>query len=130
MEIWTTEIEADNLAKLFTGVNRSEFARQHGMNHNVIYQQLKGIRPINMPSAVLYAKYFNVPLDKISPRLAIDAKKIKEVKNMSNVSPELDSDTLEMMAIFGKLDKRGKKKALLALYDLVDAIAKTNAENK
>ena len=119
MKIWTQEEEAENLKKLFTGVNRSEFAREHGINHNIIYQQMRGIRPIGMKNALMYADFFNIPLENVSPRLALEAENVRQVRG--NAATPTDSDTKELLSLFEGLDPRGKKRVLLAVYDAIDA---------
>lgn len=72
MKIWNTQEEAENLAKLFKGVNKAEFARTYQVpgGASMLSQHVSGHRPISMEAAVAYARGFNLPLNKISPRLA------------------------------------------------------------
>src|SRR5699024_9703112 len=69
---WTQEEEAKNLAKLFAGRNRAAFAREFSVpgGQTMIYQHLKGIRPINLEAALCYAAGFGCGLEQISRRLA------------------------------------------------------------
>ena len=125
MKIWTREEEAENLTKLMTGINRSALAREFGINHNIIYQHMTGRKPISMHVAVMYAKAFKLPMEKISPRLALEAEQVRQVQEMATPAPTrtLSHDAEEFLTLFEKLDQRGKKKALLALYDVIDAQA-------
>jgi phage repressor protein C with HTH and peptisase S24 domain len=73
MKIWTAQEEADNLKELFKDVeNKAEFARNYKFpgGASMISQNISGNRPISMEAAIIYATALQVPLNKISPRLA------------------------------------------------------------
>lgn len=72
MKIWTQEEEAKNLANLFAGKNRAAFAREFKVpgGQTMIYQHIKGLRPISLEAALCYAAGFGCGLEQISPRLA------------------------------------------------------------
>lgn len=83
MTIWTQQQEAENLKKLFDelkkskGISRAEFNRQHQIKGgaNMIQQHINGSRPISIDSVLSYAEGFNLPIEKISPRIADFIKK-------------------------------------------------------
>ena len=76
MKIWSKEEEAAQLASKFAGVKRASFAREFEVpgGDALIYQHIRGLRPISRESAMAYAKGFNCSLEEISPRLAKEAK--------------------------------------------------------
>ena len=90
MEIWTQEEEAKNLAKLFAGRNRAAFAREFNVpgGQTMIYQHLKGLRPINLDAALCYAAGFGCGLEEISPRLALEVARASKV---TAAEPEMTS---------------------------------------
>lgn len=70
---WTEAEEAERLAERFKQVkNRADFARRYNVpgGGSVIYQHIKGLRPISFEAAVAYARGFGCQLREISPRLA------------------------------------------------------------
>lgn len=73
-KIWTKEEEAENLERLFKGVRRTTFAKKYNVpgGANMIYQHVKGIRPISIDAAKAYATGFNCKISEISPRLAAE----------------------------------------------------------
>lgn len=67
------EQEAHHLTKRFEGVkNRAKFASDNSIpgGGSMVYQHMRGYRPIGLEAAKAYAKAFNCPLEEISPRLA------------------------------------------------------------
>lgn len=74
MKVWTQDEEARRLAERFVGVNQAAFARQHMVpgGASMLSQHIKGRRPLNLPAATAYAAGFGVPLEEISPRLALE----------------------------------------------------------
>lgn len=52
--------------------NIAAFCREHGkpLSPAMIYQHRKGLKPISLDAAVVYARAFGCALDDISPRLA------------------------------------------------------------
>src|SRR3546814_3861306 len=72
MDNWTTAQEAEKLAARFKGVVRRHFAQEINVpgGERMVYQHIKGIRPISLEAAKAYAKGFNCSLSEISPRLA------------------------------------------------------------
>lgn len=74
MEKWQQH-EAENLNRLFEGVNRAKFARDYDVpgGQSMIYQHIRGMRPISLDAAKAYARGFSVPLSEISARLADEA---------------------------------------------------------
>lgn len=73
-EIWTAEQEAERLRARFVGVAKADFARTHKVpgGASMLSQHLSGHRPLNLAAATAYASGFGVPLDEISPRLALE----------------------------------------------------------
>lgn len=68
-----TLTEAANLTRLFARVgNRARFARDHRLpgGQAVIYQHMKGLRPISLEAAIAYAAGLGCSLEEISPRWA------------------------------------------------------------
>lgn len=66
-------MEAENLRRLFESVrNKAYFAYRYGVpgGPSMVSQHLSGNRPISGEAAVAYARGFNVPVSKISPRFA------------------------------------------------------------
>ncbi|MBX3629332.1 MAG: hypothetical protein KF908_05335 [Nitrosomonas sp.] len=57
-------------------INRAQFAKDNNLRGGgaMIYQHIKGIRPISINAAIAYAKGFDCSLDEISPRLANEAR--------------------------------------------------------
>ena len=85
-KIWTAQEEADNLKRLFEKIdNKAAFAREHNIpgGPSMLSQQCKGHRPINMDSALAYARGFGITLKEISPRLAKQA----DAANRTKLSP-------------------------------------------
>lgn len=76
-KIWSTDEEARRLAERFSGVAQAKFAREHNVpgGASMLSQHIKGRRPINLESALVYARGFGVSLAEISPRLATQIKK-------------------------------------------------------
>jgi phage repressor protein C with HTH and peptisase S24 domain len=74
--IWSSEEELERLAQRFVGVNQARFAREHGVpgGASMVNQHIHGRRPLSLEAAAAYARGFGVPLEEISPRLAIVAK--------------------------------------------------------
>lgn len=69
------QLEAKQLAERFKAVaNRAAFGREFGIEQALIYQHLKGLRPISLDAAQRYARGFGCSLEDISPRLAEAAK--------------------------------------------------------
>lgn len=86
MKIWTTEEEAQRLTARFSGVNRAAFARDHSVKGGqaMIYQHIKGLRPMNLDAARAYASGFKCSLDEISPRLAQEVAKSNQLPPSQN----------------------------------------------
>lgn len=65
------EQEAKALAVRFKGVAiKAEFCRYYGINNTMLNQNLRGIKPISLRYAQVYAKAFNCDIADISKRLA------------------------------------------------------------
>lgn len=60
--------EAKALAKRFVGINRSQFAREHGVPGGgaMIYQHINGLKPISLDAAKAYARGFGCSIEEIS----------------------------------------------------------------
>jgi phage repressor protein C with HTH and peptisase S24 domain len=73
MKIWTAQEEADNLKKLFIGVNKKAFAEKWMVpgGPSMVSQHISGHRPISLEAAIAYAKGFECSINEISPRLAL-----------------------------------------------------------
>lgn len=82
--------EAARLAALLAGHNRAEFARKHGVPGGaaMIYQHIKGIRPINLEAANAYARGLGVSLHEISPRLAAQVQALQGARAAAAVTIE------------------------------------------
>ena len=97
-KIWTTQEEADNLAKRFEGLNQAEFARVHNLpgGPSMLNQHIKGRRPMNMDAALVYMKAFGVRLDEISPRLWKEMsgalRQLQELNQTQEAQPEAETD--------------------------------------
>lgn len=117
MENWTIQEEADRLKARFKGVNRAEFARVHKINGGdaFIYQHINGRRPMNLESALKYAKGFNVQLEEISPRLA--AEVVNANKHLNNSSAPYYEEIERVIELMESTDDRGRLKCLLAVED-------------
>ena len=76
MQTWSNEEEAERLAKRFVGVSQADFARRFHVRGgaSMVSQHIKKRRPLNLAAAIAYARGFNVGLEDISPRLALEAK--------------------------------------------------------
>lgn len=83
MKIWSTQEEADNLKRLFIGLNKKEFAEKWAVpgGASMLSQHVSGHRPISMEAAICYAKGFSLPLNKISPRLAEMFESVTYIEN-------------------------------------------------
>lgn len=78
--IWTKDEEARRLKERLAAVqNKAAFARSIGLSASMLSQHSSGHRPINLDHATAYARAFNVPLEEISPRLALVAKDASRV---------------------------------------------------
>ena len=132
MKIWTPEEEADKLKARFEGVNRAAFAREQAIKGGqvVIYQHIKGVRPISRAAALAYAKGFNVSLSEISPRLAIEAANaVAQGNKTENNHPEIDIETIksavlpkeieDVIALMLETDEIGKGRILLSAKEIV-----------
>ena len=62
MKIWTTQEEGENLKRLFAGINKAEFARNHKFpgGDSMISQNISGHRPMSLEAAVIYTKAFDL----------------------------------------------------------------------
>jgi len=125
--------EADNLRRLFDGINRKEFAKTHKLpgGASMVYQHLTGRRPISLIAASAYAKAFGVPLSTISERLANLAGETAQPGNVlqgcsaeyigaraANVKPLIqpeDPDIAEVVRMMRETDSRGRAMALAAV---------------
>jgi len=96
MRILTIEEEAERLRARFSGVNRAEFARDHGLKggQSMIYQNITGRRPISMDAAKAYASGFGCSLEDISPRLALEASGAAKHLAVSSRESVLDPNVL------------------------------------
>ncbi|MGF6212368.1 S24 family peptidase [Comamonas sp. 4034] len=76
LKIWTVEEEAEHLRQRFAGVKKAAFARDFKVpgGASMLSQHLSGHRPMNLAAATAYANGFDVKLEEISPRLAIEVK--------------------------------------------------------
>jgi SOS-response transcriptional repressor LexA len=83
MKIWNTQEEAENLSALFVGVNKAEFARKYNVpgGPSMLSQNVSGHRPISLEAAIAYAKGFDCPINKISPRIALVFESVNYVKS-------------------------------------------------
>jgi hypothetical protein len=74
-KVWNIAEEADQLKARFEawGGKQAEFARIHNVpgGASMLSQHIHGRRPMNLEAATAYAHGFNVPLQDISPRLAV-----------------------------------------------------------
>lgn len=79
--IWTPEQEAEKLAERFKTLNKAAFAREHQVpgGASMLNQHTKGHRPIGLEAAIAYARGFKVPLEEISPRLALQVRQALEL---------------------------------------------------
>ncbi|WP_157130320.1 hypothetical protein [Burkholderia pseudomallei] len=96
MKIWTKQEEADALSARFEKVkNRKKFAAEHGITggDTMIFQHLKGKRPISMKAAIEYAKAFGCALEEISPRLALEVAQASNITNAPLESAGLRAGT-------------------------------------
>lgn len=96
MNVWTIKEEAENLRRLFVGVNKAKFARTFKMpgGASMLSQHCSGHRPMSLEAAICYARGFNCNLENISPRLALE---IKKASNLSN--DDKNSDYVEQFNI-------------------------------
>ena len=78
---WTTDEEAQRLHKRFEFVNQAKFARDFNVpgGSSMLSQHIKGRRPINLESAMAYARGFGCPLSEISPRLAAEVSSASRI---------------------------------------------------
>lgn len=69
MENRNVQLEGEMLARRFEGVNKAAFAREYAVPglDAMIYQNIKGIKPISRKAAVAYAKGFGCSVEEISP---------------------------------------------------------------
>lgn len=72
MKMWNQQEEAENLKKCFVGINKKAFAEKWEIpgGPSILSQHISGHRPISMEAAIAYSKGLDLPLNKISPRLA------------------------------------------------------------
>jgi phage repressor protein C with HTH and peptisase S24 domain len=104
MDIWTMEQEAENLRSRFKGVNRAAFARENNFpgGQAMIYQHLTGRRPISMEAARIYANAFGCGIEKISPRLAVEAEGI--FKRINGLKQLLKSEEERRQGLIDSVD--------------------------
>lgn len=104
MNDWTPEEEAARLKARFLGVNQAAFAREHNVpgKASMVSQHIHGLRPINLESAIAYARGFGVPLEEISPRLARQAR--DATATVQGVAVEAKAGSLRANVIEVNLD--------------------------
>lgn len=135
MKIWTQQEEAERLAARFSTVNRAAFARDHKIKGGqaIIYQHLKGLRPISRDAALAYAKGFNVKLEEISPRLAKEAAaaiaqsgessettlpaNIVQEDRIPYTVPSMDPNIRAVVQLMSETDAEGRIRARFAVED-------------
>lgn len=100
MSEWTIEEEAAALKKRFEGVNRAAFARDEKFpgGQAMVYQHIRAIRPISLEAALIYARYFQCPLEEISPRLA---RELREAAGQAQQIPGTSVDVREPELEYG-----------------------------
>lgn len=130
MKIWTQQEEADHLNQRFTASKtaKSSFAKLHGIKGGaaMIYQHTRGLRPLNLEAAMAYARGFGVPLEEISPRLALIAAEsntvmspegaaaAKEINEVRSTYPLQVQQVIEMMM---NTDEEGRDRIKLGVSD-------------
>lgn len=143
MKIWTQQEEADRLHQRFaTGkVAKNTFAQSHGIKGGsaMIYQHTRGLRPLNLEAAMAYARGFGVPLEEVSPRLALIAAEsntvlsaegaaaAKEINDERNTLPAEVQQVVEMML---GTDDEGRTRIKLGVSDILFNYNKLRQERK
>jgi hypothetical protein len=71
-KVWGIQEEAARLTARFQGINRAAFAREHKLKGGaaMIYQHIRGLRPISLEAAQVYAQAFHCKIEDISQRIA------------------------------------------------------------
>lgn len=80
--MWDNDEEARRLKERFDSVkSQAAWARNHKLpgGPSMLSQHIHGRRPINLEAAIIYAAGFGVPLDQISPRLALQQQRAQSV---------------------------------------------------
>jgi hypothetical protein len=118
-DLWTQEEEAARLAERFVGVNQAQFARTHLVpgGASMLSQHIKGRRPMTMEAAVAYARGFGVPLDSISPRLALQAREASLVTSTERIAKAKDVPTVP-----------SAEEVVARLADMLDAMGDAERE--
>jgi hypothetical protein len=89
--------EAKALATRFEGINRAAWARDHNLKGGqaLIYQHIKGIRPISMEAGMVYASGFGCALKAISARLANEAERVKAHATQSDLALKVEAPIVQ-----------------------------------
>lgn len=118
------EQEAANLSKRFEVVpNRAQFARDNKIRGggSIIYQHMRGDRPISLEAAKAYAKAFRCPLCEISPRLAaaVSGAVPSLGVNHQEAKPLPPDDALRSFLWVMEHGSDGEKGAVLSVIDAI-----------
>lgn len=119
-KIWSIQEEAVRLTARFQGINRAAFAREHKLKGGaaMIYQHIRGLRPISLEAAQVYAQAFHCRIEDISQRIAQQIQGAVDI-NRRVASPvaeyAVETITIPALKLTGGADTLPEQAPILSL---------------